>query len=159
ALPWTVTQTPLPPDPTIDLQTDAIFAYTTEANVISGWKARGYTVWTMGGARDGKDYAAKHPEEGQTTSDGQPIGIGDNSSYLSPAANRLAVENAFYSAALASGSDGVCPEEPEYWARAGYEGAFKAAWLKQYGSPWKAPAESVDARWKASRLMATLETA
>src|SRR5262249_4513882 len=46
----------------------------------------------------------------------------------------------------------------EYWAKAGYEAAFKEAWQKQYGSPWQDPAGSADARWKAGRLMATLQT-
>ena len=155
--PMTITQTPRPPEPGIDLQTDAVFVYNSDAAVIAGWKARGYTVWTMGGARDGQEYASKNPGELQTNADGNPLTI-EGSYYLSPTANRIAIESAFYSAALANGSDGVCPEEPEYWARAGYETAFKEAWQKRYGSPWLDPASSVEARWKAGQLMAFLET-
>lgn len=155
--PYTITQTGRTPEPLLDLQTDAVFAYTSDAAAIAGWKARGYTVWTMGGSRDQTEYAKKHPDELQTTADGNPIAI-ETSYYFSPTANRIAIENAFYSTALANGSDGVCPEEPEYWARAGYEGAFKAAWQTQYKMPWQDPASSVEARWKAGQLMAALET-
>ena len=157
--PYTVTQTPRPPDATLDLQTDALFAYTTDANVIAGWSARGYTVWTMGGSRDGKEYADKHPDEVQTTADGKPLAIGGDSFYLVPTPNRIAIEQAFYGTALKNGSGGVCPEEPEYWARAGYEAAFKEAWQRQYNnSPWQNPTGSVEARWKAGQLMAKLQT-
>jgi hypothetical protein len=157
AQPLTITQTPLAPDPTIDLQTDAVFLYGTDANAIAYWKARGYTVWTMGGARDGKEYADKNPDEVQTDASGNKIAIGQ-SYYLAPTANRIAVERDFYAKALASGSDGICPEEPEYWLRAGYETAFKTAWQTQYGSPWQAPNSSIDARTKAAKLMATMQT-
>ncbi|HZO87851.1 MAG TPA: hypothetical protein VFB38_05885 [Chthonomonadaceae bacterium] len=155
--PYTTTQTPQPPNPNLDLQTDSLFVYSTDATAIGGWKTRGYTVWTMGGARDGKAYADRHRDEVQTTADGTPLSIGE-SYYLSPTENRIAVERAYYEAALANGSEGICPEEPEYWARAGYEAAFKRAWQRQYGIPWQDPASSVDARWKAGQLMAALET-
>jgi hypothetical protein len=156
--PYTTTQTPRLPDPSLDLQTDALFAYTTDATVIASWKARGYTVWAMGGSRDGKAYAEKHPEELQTDAGGRPIAIGE-SYYLTPTANRSAIERAYYTTALTNGSEGVCPEEPEYFARAGYEAAFKQAWQQQYHAPWQDPAGSVTARWKAGQLMAALETA
>lgn len=157
AQPLTVAQTPLPPDPMLDLQTDAIFLYGTDANAIAQWKARGYDVWTMGGARDGKEYADKNPGEVQTDANGNKIAIGQ-SYYLVPTANRIAVERDFYAKALANGSDGICPEEPEYWLRAGYEDAFKTAWQQQYKTPWQPPNSSVDARTKAAKLMATMQT-
>lgn len=156
-MPYTTTQTGQHADPALDLQTDALFAYTSEASAISGWKARGYTVWTMGGARAGKEYAALHPDEVQTTADGKPISV-EGSYYLSPTLNRIAEERRYYDTALTNGSEGICPEEPEYWARAGYEGAFRQAWQRVYRSPWQDPAHSVEARWQAGQLMAQLET-
>ncbi len=156
--PYTSVQTPRLPDPRLDLQTDALFAYTTSAEVISGWKQRGVTVWTMGGSRTGKDYATQHPDEVQTDAKGNPITIGGDSYYLNPTANRIAAERAYYEQALLNGSDGICPEEPEYFARGGYEGAFKTAWQQQFKSPWLPPDGSVEARWRAGQLMATLET-
>jgi len=155
--PVTITQTPLAPDPAIDLQTDAVFLYNTDAVAIANWKARGYTVYTMGGSRDYKEYADKNPGEVQTTQDGTKLSIG-TSYYLSPTSNRIALERDFYAKALANGSDGICPEEPEYWLRAGYEDAFKLAWQNEYKTGWQPPHNSVDNRTKAAKLMATLQT-
>jgi hypothetical protein len=155
--PYTVFQSGHLPDPQLDVQTDAVFAYTSAIEPIQGWKQRGYTVWTMGGMRDGKEYLAQHPGEAQTDAAGHPITAGD-SIYFTPTANRIAAERAYYETALANGSDGICPEEPEYFARAGYEPAFRAAWEQMLKSPWLDPAGSISARWQASRLMAQLET-
>ncbi len=155
--PYTVTQLPNDPDPLIDPQTDAIFAYTTAEDAIKGWKSRGCTVWTMGGSRDGKEYADKHPEAVQTDRNNRPITI-ENSYYLAPTADRISIENSYYSTAIEHGSAGVCPEEPEYMARAGYESSFREAWLKKYGSPWQDPASSIDNRWRANELMGEMET-
>jgi hypothetical protein len=155
--PYTVFQSGHLPDPQLDLQTDAAFAYATSIEAIQGWKQRGYTVWTMGGMRDGREYMAQHPGEAQTDAAGKPITI-DNSVYYSPTPNRIAAERAYYETALANGSEGVCPEEPEYFARAGYEDAFKTAWQQLLKSPWRDPASSVSAGWQAGQLMAQLET-
>ncbi len=157
AKPYTVFQSGHAPDPQLDIQTDAVFAYTSALEAIQGWKQRAYTVWTMGGMRDGKAYLAAHPGEAQTGADGKPIAIGD-SIYYSPTPARIAAERAFYEAALANGSEGICPEEPEYFARAGYEQAFKTAWEQTLKRPWEDPASSVSARWQAGQLMARLET-
>lgn len=155
--PYTTTQTPSAPTPDVDLQTDTVFVYSSDATAIQGWKTRGYTVWTMGGSRDDKSYGDKHPEEVQTAENDKQITI-DGVPYLMPTDNRNAMETGNYLKALGNGSVGVCPEEPEYWASAGYESAFKQAWQKAYNSPWQPPASSLDARWKADRLKATLET-
>ena len=157
AAPFTIMQTGSAPNTGIDLQTDAVFAYTGESAKIAGWKLRGYTTWTMGGSRAGKDYADAHPGELQTGSDGVPLTV-EGSYYLNPTANRIGIEQDYYAQALAGGSEGICPEEPEYWFRAGYEDAFKSAWQAEYGAAWQRPDSSLDARWKASRLMAKLET-
>lgn len=155
--PYTVFQSGHGADPQLEVQTDAVFAYTSAAEAIQGWKQRAYTVWTMGGMRDGRDYLAQHPGEAQTGADGKPITIGD-SVYYSPTPGRIAAERAYYEAALANGSEGICPEEPEYLARAGYEPAFKTAWQQTLNRPWEDPASSISARWQTGRLMAQLET-
>lgn len=154
--PYTISQTPRIPTPELDLQTDAMFVYSTAAEAILGWKERGYAVWTMGGSRDGKEYADANPGELQRDKDGQPLTV-EGSFYLNPTQKRQEIESKYYAQALLNGSDGICPEEPEYWARAGYEDAFKEAWRKEYNSPWEAPHGGVEARYKASRLMALLE--
>ncbi len=154
--PYTISQTPRFPTPELDLQTDAMFVYSTAIESILGWKERGYTVWTMGGSRDGKEYADSNPSELQRGKDGQPITV-EGSYYLNPTPKRQEIEGKYYVQALLNGSDGICPEEPEYWARAGYEDAFKEAWRKEYSAPWEAPHSNVDSRYRASRLMGLLE--
>jgi hypothetical protein len=154
--PYTITQTPRFPVPELDLQTDAVFAYTTSPETIRGWKERLYTVWTMGGGREGKAYAEKNRGELQTDRHGNPLTV-EGSHYLSPTANRIEIESQFYRSALLAGSDGICPEEPEYWLKAGYETAFREAWQTAYNSPWEPPHSSIDARWKAGRLMAKMQ--
>jgi len=49
-------------------------------------KQRGVTVWTMGGSRAEKEYAAQHLDEVQTDANGNPITIGGSSHYLNPTA-------------------------------------------------------------------------
>ncbi len=156
-IPYTITQTPRPPSPDLDIQTDALFAYTTSFETIQAWKERKVTVWTMGGSRDGKVYATQNPGEVQTDKIGSPITI-EGSFYLSPTRNRLTIEGKYYRDALIAGSEGVCPEEPEYWLRGGYESVFKEAWQKEYNTPWEPPHQSLDARWRTGRLMAKLQT-
>lgn len=156
--PYTSLQTPHPPNPLLDIPTDALFVYSTNEEAIRGWQARGYTVWTMGGSRAGKQYADGHPDELQVEANGKPLVIGDDSYYLTPSANRNSVEKSYYDQALANGSQGVCPEEPEFFADAGFSNAFKLAWKARYGSDWQAPNTSIDNAWRSGKLMAAMET-
>jgi hypothetical protein len=155
--PYTITQAAALPTPATDLQTDALFAAAPDAPLIAGWKGRGYAVWTQGGLADSKDYAQKHPDEVQTGPDGKPVPAGD-SALIAPTAGRIGAEHDFFAAALAAGSDGICLQGAEYDANAGYNAAFKEAWQAQYHEPWHAPTNSLDVRYHASRLMASLET-
>lgn len=157
AKPYTIFQSGQPASPLLDICTDAVFAYTSAADPIQSWKQRGYTVWTMGGMRESREYGRQHPEEVQTDAAGKPIGIG-NDLYLTPTPNRIEKERGYYEKALQAGSDGVCPEEPEYFARGGYEASFKAMWQQQLQTAWQDPASSISARWRASRFMGQLET-
>ncbi len=154
--PYTTTQSGDPLNPTFDLQTDTVLVYNSDAAIIAGWKSRGYGVWTMGGSRESKEYAAQHPDDVQRDSSNSPLTI-DGGSYLNPTTAHNAIEAQRYAEAVMNGSTGVCPEEPEYFARAGYEQAFRKEWQQKFGSPWLAPETSVDARWQASQLMASLE--
>ena len=156
-IPYTITQTGSPPNLSNDIQTDAVFAYGGLADRIINWKIRGYTVWTMAGARADKTYADAHPDALQTDANGNPFTV-EGSNYLTPTADRIRMESDFFGQALAGGSDGICPEEPEYFANAGYENAFKTEWMREYGEPWQPPDSNINARWRASRLMAKLET-
>ena len=156
ARPYTTTQSGDPLNPTFDLQTDTVLVYNSDANIISGWKSRGYGVWTMGGSREGKEYAAQHPDAVQRDAANNPLTI-DGSFYLNPTPEHNAIEAQRYAQAILNGSAGICPEEPEYFARAGYEQAFRRQWQQKFGTPWQAPDSSIDARWQAGQLMAQLE--
>ncbi|MDE2125892.1 MAG: hypothetical protein KGJ62_04815 [Armatimonadetes bacterium] len=158
ASPVTVTQTPQAAAPQIDLQTDAVFAYTDDPLVIGSWKERGYRVWTMGGSRANGAFAKAHPGGVQRSANGQPLHIAD-SYYVTPTPARSAAESSAFISALDAGSQGVCLEEPEYWASAGYEADFKAAFRAMTGQAWQDPASSAAARWAAGQTMAKLEAA
>lgn len=142
-------------DPRFDLQTDAVLVYSDDPARIRSWKERGYFVQVMGGFRDSATYASAHPEAVQTNREGQPFQL-NGSFYLTPTEERLHLLKGYYRRALESGAQAICPEQPEYWADAGYEEAFKRLWQARYGEPWQPPHESVIARWKADRFKATL---
>lgn len=156
--PYTSLQTPRNPDPTLDIPTDALFVYSSAADAIQGWKVRGFNVWTMGGSRTDKAYADKHADELQLRSDGTPRAIGDNSFYLTPTANRNIIEQGYYQQAISAGSEGICPEEPEFWADAGWSQAFKQAWKERYHTNWQPPNTDINSWWQSAKLMGALET-
>ncbi len=158
AFPSTITQTSSLPNLANDIQTDAVFVYNGLADRMTNWKIRGYTVWTMAGARAEKEYADAHPDAVQTDRNGNALTV-EGSAYLTPTPERIALESDFFGKALAGGSEGICPEEPEYFANAGYENAFKTEWLREYKTAWQPPDRDINTRWRASRLMAKLETA
>jgi hypothetical protein len=54
--------------------------------------------------------------------------------------------------ALDAGADAVYLEEPEFWARSGWEDNFKREWKSYYGEEWQAPDSSPDAQYRASKL-------
>lgn len=54
--------------------------------------------------------------------------------------------------ALDAGADAICLEEPEFWVRSGYSGAFKREWQAYYGEAWRPPDSSPDAQYRASKL-------
>ncbi len=152
--PYTVTLCAQPITPALDVQTDAIFADLTDSAGIGAWKERGYSVWTPGDARAGRDFAANTSPDTQTGRDGKPILIGGRALL----ATTPAVQNAdrsLFETALGNGSDGVCFQEPEYAASAGYGAAFKQDWQTQFGAAWQNPLLSVDTRYHAASLMAT----
>ena len=157
SFPSTITQTGSSPNLSNDIQTDAVFVYNGLADRIAYWKIRGYTVWTMAGARADKAYSDAHPDAVQTDANGNVFSV-EGSAYLTPTAERIEAESDFFGKALSGGSDGICPEEPEYFAGAGYENAFKTEWMREYGTPWQPPDRNINTRWQASRLMGKLET-
>lgn len=142
-------------DPTLDLVTDAVILHSFDPERLACWKARQYPVWIMGGFRDYASYAEAHPEHMQRFQDGSPFEIG-GSFYLVPTPDRLDWLTANYLRMVEAGADGVCPEEPEYWADAGYEPAFQRMYAEYYQRAWQPPHESHAGRWDADRLKTEL---
>lgn len=153
-----------PPEPMTSFQTgrpfeaelaspaDAVLVYSADPAIYESWRNQGYIVQTMGGFREGTDYARKNPDEVQTDREGRPIEIGPGSFYLIPTKNRNEISKRYFRAAIAAGTTAVCPEEPEIWSRAGYSNAFKQAWQEFYGKPWVPPHTSEEARNAAEHL-------
>ncbi|MCX7926417.1 MAG: hypothetical protein N2554_11510, partial [Fimbriimonadales bacterium] len=141
--------------PRLDLATDAVILHSFDPTRLANWKTRGYPVFVMGGFRDYSPYAEANPQAVQRRKDGSPIGI-DTSFYLTPTPERIEALIRQYLLALDAGADALCPEEPEYWADAGYEEAFRQLYASRLGTPWTPPDESHTARWRADRFKAQL---
>lgn len=141
----------------LDLATDAIILHSFDPARLANWKARGYPVVLMGGFRDYLPYAEANPEAVQRTRDGAPLSV-NGSFYLTPTPERIERLIRQYLMMLDAGADALCPEEPEYWADAGYEVAFRQMYEARLGRPWQPPHESHATRWAADRLKAQLMT-
>lgn len=155
-IPYTTFQTGDRFSPNIGVPTDAVLIYSSNPEVIQTWADRGYTLQTMGGFRAYEEYVRQNPEETQQDRNNKPITIG-NDFYMVPTENRTRLLLKYYTDAIRAGSQAICPEEPEFLAKAGYSGAFKAAWREIYGTPWEPPHGSVDSRYRSEQLKATLK--
>jgi len=143
--------------PRLDLATDAVILHSFDPARLANWKARGYPIIVMGGFRDYQPYAETNPDAVQRTRDGAPMSV-EGSFYLAPTPERIETLIRQYLQMVDAGADAVCPEEPEYWADAGYEAAFRQLYEARLGRPWQPPDESHAARWTADRLKAQLMT-
>ena len=148
--------------PENDIRTDAAIVYLPftpvfDTSKVESWKAKGYVVQTMYGFRTGDDYIKEHPDEGQTDQNGRILVPMPGSYYMVPTQQRVDTAIEFFKKAIVSGSSAAIPEEPEFWARAGYSEAFKREWQAFYGEPWQDPSSSVTARYMAERLKGYLE--
>ncbi len=144
--------------PEYDIRTDAVIIYDTEKAKYDSWKARGYDTQTMYCFRADKEYLDAHPGTGQTNAKGEVIKVGEGRCYyMDPTAQRIETAVAYFDKAIDNGSTAVVPEEPEYFAEAGYSQAFKDAWMEHYKEPWQDPTSSLEARWKSETLKAGME--
>jgi len=154
--PMTSFQTPHPYLPEQAVPSDAVLVYSAARDVLQSWADAGYTVYCMGGFRAGEQYVREHPGEVQTDRRGQPLVIGGNSYYMVPTAERNQKSAAYYLEAVRHGARGVCPEEPELFASAGYSEAFKKEWEAAYGTPWTPQHQDIAARYRTEQLKAAL---
>jgi hypothetical protein len=143
--------------PSIAVPADVAIVYSSQAERMHSWLQAGYTVHTMYGFRTYTDYAQAHPDEVQRDRYGLPLVIERVSYYMVPAPARIEAAKQYVREALANGSVAIVPEEPEYFARAGYEESFKQEWQRVYGEEWQPPHSSPLARWRSERLKAQME--
>ena len=54
--------------------------------------------------------------------------------------------------ALDTGAEAIHLEEPEFWARGGWEENFKCEWKAYYHEDWQPPDSSPDTQYRASKL-------
>ena len=156
-LPYTSFQTPTEYRADNDIRTDAVIVYSDIKERIQSWKDKGYVVQTMYGFRTGPDYIKDHKDEVQTTQDGTLHTCGPRSYYMVPTPNRIKAAVDYFTNAINNGTSAVIPEEPEFFAIAGYSDSFKKAWQEHYGEPWQDQTTSIEARYKSERLKAKME--
>jgi hypothetical protein len=158
-------QTSGPWSPRTNLNSDVAMVYGIGARMpgnIDTWRQHGYIVQVMTGVAWGQyqDYlngqfdGEKHWDQAQTSSDGKMILHGGSPTipYISPGENYGKYLTVGVKRALDAGAQAIYLEEPEFWARGGWEENFKREWKAYYKEDWQAPNSSPDAQYRASKL-------
>ncbi|MGK9253750.1 hypothetical protein [Paenibacillus humicus] len=164
---WTGFQESRPYGPKYDLRTDFVMVYGISEDLprrIEGWKKAGYSIHLMTGVSWGEyqDYlygrfdGREHWDEAQTESSGSRLLHGKDVPYMVPTISFADYLAAQIKKAIDCGVEAIHLEEPEFWAQAGYEEAFKREWLNYYGEEWQEPHSSPDAQYRASKLKAAM---
>ena len=158
-------QTSGPWSPRTNLNADVAMVYGIGQRMpanIETWRQHGYTIHVMTGVAWGQyqDYlngefdGQNHWDQAQTQSDGKPILHGGNRNvpYISPGENYGKYLTVGVKRALDAGAQAIHLEEPEFWARGGWEENFKREWKAYYQEDWQPPNSSPDAQYRASKL-------
>jgi hypothetical protein len=154
--PWT---------PRINVNADAAMVYGIGPKLpglVTSWRDHGYIVDLMTGVAwggyqdylDGKFDGTNHWDQSQTDVDGKHIIHGGNPMvpYMSPGEDYGRYLSTGVQRALDQGVEAVYLEEPEFWARSGWEDNFKREWKAYYHEGWQSPDSSPDAQYRASKL-------
>ena len=156
-------QTSGPWSPRTNLNADVAMVYGIGPRMpanIETWRRHGYIVHVMTGVAwgqyqdylDGQFDGEKHWDQAQTQSDGQQILHGPRVPYVSPGENYGKYLSVGVKRALDAGAQAIHLEEPEFWARSGWEDNFKREWKAYYHEDWQPPDSSPDAQYRASKL-------
>ncbi len=146
-----------------DVRSDVAIVYgydSTFQTRVAGWKEKGYHVQFMTGVAWGnyQDYFSgrwdgrNHLDEGQMDRKGDSIGHGKDVPYTAPTDSYIAYFKELMKKVIDAGINTIYLEEPEFWARAGYEEAFKREWQTYYGFPWMPQHQSPEATYLSSKL-------
>lgn len=153
----------------IDCQSDFVMVYRLDETTlerIKQFRQAGYVIQFMTGIAWGRyqDYlygeydGINHWDEAQQDRFGNLILHGKDVPYMVPTVAFSDYLSAKLRAVVDAGVEAIHVEEPEFWDRGGYSPAFKREYELYYREPWKAPHESVDAKYKCGRLKAYLYT-
>ena len=156
-------------EPLFDNQCDFVMVYgigPTLPDRIRQYRDRGYVIHFMTGISWGHytDYlygefdGRNHWDEAQTDRFGNQILHPRDVPYMVPTVSFADYITEKLKAVVDLGVEAIHVEEPEFWDRAGYSPAFRREYELYYREPWKAPHESVDAKYRCSRLKAYLFT-
>ena len=156
-------QTSGPWSPRTNLNADVAMVYGLGPRMpsnIETWRQHGYIVQVMTGVAWGQyqDYlngeydGVKHWDQAQMEADGKLIQHGVNVPYISPGENYGKYLTKGVERALNAGAEAIYLEEPEFWARGGWEENFKREWKSYYHEDWQPPNSSPDAQYRASKL-------
>ena len=158
-------QTSGPWSPRTNLNADVAMVYGIGPRMpanIETWKQRGYTIHVMTGVAWGQyqDYlngqfdGQNHWDQAQTEADGKLILHGGNRNvpYISPGENYGRYLTLGVKRALDAGAEAIHLEEPEFWARGGWEENVKREWKAYYHEDWQPPDSSPDTQYRASKL-------
>jgi hypothetical protein len=158
-------QTSGPWSPRTNLNADVAMVYGIGPRMpgnIETWRQHGYIIHVMTGVAWGQyqDYlngqfdGQNHWDQAQTQADGKPILHGGSRDipYISPGENYGKYLTLGVKRALDAGAQAIHLEEPEFWARGGWEENFKREWKAYYKEDWQAPNSSPDAQYRASKL-------
>jgi len=149
--------------PRINLNGDVAMSYGIDAGLparLESWRSRGYKIQLMTGVAWGEyqDYlygrfdGKNHWDQAQKDSKGNLVQHGVDVPYISPGTDYGNYLTVGIKRALDAGAEAVYLEEPEFWARSGWEDNFKREWKAYYGEDWQAPDSSPDAQYRASKL-------
>ncbi|MCR5522539.1 MAG: hypothetical protein K6F64_02735 [Clostridia bacterium] len=158
-----------PYTPDCDCKCDFVMVYRLDDSSeerIKAFRENGYVIHFMTGISWGSylDYlngdfdGRLHWDEAQEDRYGNKIVHGENTPYMVPTISFSDYLSVKLRKIVDLGVEAIHVEEPEFWDRAGYSPAFKKEYEMYYREPWSAPHESVDAKYKCSRLKAYLFT-
>lgn len=156
-------QTGGPWSPRVHLNADVAMVYGIDPSLpdrIKTWRDRGYRIHVMTGVAWGQyqDYlygrydGADHWDQAQADRHGNRILHGKDVPYISPGESYGRYLTVGVKRALDAGAEAIHLEEPEFWARGGYEENFKREWKAFYGEDWRPQHESPDAQYRSAKL-------
>ncbi len=156
-------QTHAPWSPRINLNGDVAMVYGIGPSLkqnLDSWRDHGYKLQVMTGVAWGQyqDYlngqfdGVDHWDQAQKDRNGKLIQHGPTVPYISPGENYGRYLTVGIKRALDAGAEAIYLEEPEFWARSGWEENFKREWKAYYKEEWQSPDSSPDAQYRASKL-------